>query len=252
MGVIAQSFEPDDPVPPFQVKTLNGWFSFSANSPLILYAFNSFDAYSVFAWQFDNSVQWFLQVTTRILPKYQDSPNNTEYLFLSYSETDTVDQVKYMRQRLLDGMVSLNYSSPRINQVLARMHFGVNPVSSLTSTWIPALLSDWPTEAKGINVSASGTEYVPLYPYLTSRRTWMTRLDALYDWLPFPQDGTSGQLIFGGNGCGPVPKVNQSIVLLAMNPAASCSYATMINNAQQAGAMSVIIYPCTLPRMGRK
>ena len=75
----------------------------------------------------------------------------TQFLFLAYSD-EARQTVTWMSQRLLRGMQQLNYSQSQINQVSARMHFVVKPVTALTDSWIPTLLANWTTEYKGLSV----------------------------------------------------------------------------------------------------
>lgn len=100
-------YKPGDSAPSFMIQTLHGKFMYKEKAlndtrdsdPIIFCAFNKHSAFLKALWTEDGSVR-------RLLVR---SPRNTQYVFLSQSDT-ALDDVRWMQHKIYAEMESLHKS----------------------------------------------------------------------------------------------------------------------------------------------
>jgi len=154
---------PGDVVPFFSVPTINngGVFKYAPvpqgasgnltqESAVLVHAWNTNSSFYNAMWDNDEYVDDLLI----------NSPNDTVYLFLSWSDTQYKTEASYMQGRFLNRMSALRFSPERAQQFSNRVFFGALPVSRLTNTFIPSLLANWTDVLNQITIIDANTNSV--------------------------------------------------------------------------------------------
>ena len=153
-----------DTPPSFYLPTLTGTFTFTPlasgeQNPIVFYAFNQQSTFQVAMWDHD----------TYLSTLFKKSENTTQYVFLNYNETNTIQVASYMASRCEYILGSLGFTPASITQWNSRLHFVTVPVSQLTSgdNFIPSLLSQWVSSLTYLNVTYPSTSVC--FPFLRTR-----------------------------------------------------------------------------------
>ncbi|KAL4646857.1 hypothetical protein GN956_G9578 [Arapaima gigas] len=214
-------FEPGDPAPPFQVRTLGGQFVYpppsGPNVSLVIHGFSNKSAFLECLWTRSASLADLVQ----------GFPESAHALFLSVDDTAPSDAL-WMREQIRQAALSL-----RREEVLSRMHFSPVPVHEL-GNWIPRVLYAW--GCAGINCGFDQVVFtcpefeVPLVA---------KRLDARYDWLTAGWKPKLYSVAEAGDGCEPAAAVSGAVAWLSEG---NCSFFTKVKNMASSGAAGVLVY----------
>eukprot|EP01119_Soliformovum_irregulare_P018565 TRINITY_DN5727_c0_g1_i1.p1 TRINITY_DN5727_c0_g1~~TRINITY_DN5727_c0_g1_i1.p1 ORF type:complete len:672 (+),score=139.25 TRINITY_DN5727_c0_g1_i1:1533-3548(+) len=214
---------PNDTVPSFSVNTLNGIWTYRSgfnSNPVIIFATSSDCASCEASWQ---NPQYIDDLLIR-------SPNNTEYLFMSYDQTAAQD-ANTMQQLFSIRLQALNIDASLWKR---RAHFVTDPVGK-SGTWIAPLLAS-PEWQRTISQLQINTEP----PFITKR------LDARYDWLyPGPTSvfgNASVPVAFMGNGCNGGAILQNVSGSLALIEDGGCDYFEKASNAASKGAKGILVF----------
>ena len=128
-------------------------------------------------------------------------------------------------------MSALGFSSERIAQLSARLHFANVSALSNQASFMQGVLNQWVSPSNVIVTSSNGdTPVTGLY----------SRFDGLYTWCAWPTAGQSGGLVDGGNACSALPAAVSSAYALAQL-SEHCTLDAMVANAQNANAAGIVV-----------
>ena len=238
LGALVGALEPGErvDVAALELETLGeGLRRFGPQDlPLIVAALDSSDAFSEFMWRDEASLRGLLQAL----------PPSASVLFLSHARSRGAArrEAQWMRDQLEAQAVHLGAGSAAAAEALRRLHYAVAPASRLGG-WLPEVLRDWQTPRRLL--LANVTQPVGR-PGLRS-----TRLDAAYDWIPWPVTGIRAPLALAGTDCGWVVEAvrgggglngSVALILLTAPPGSEggCGYGTMLRAAEAAGAVAAL------------
>ncbi|KAL2084443.1 hypothetical protein ACEWY4_019961 [Coilia grayii] len=214
-------FEPGDNAAPFEIKTLDGVFTYPLqnNWSVIIHAFTNKSAFLECLWSSGASLTDLVEYL----------PDNTHALFLSLDDSAAKDAL-WMREQVYH----VASGSRRGKEVLSRLHFSPIPVFAL-GTWIPKVLYSWGCTGHNCGLAQAVftcTEWdMPLI---------VKRLDARYDWLNGRWDqAKTYRLQDGGNGCAPTSSVAGAVAWVAEG---ECSFFTKVKNMAASKAVGVLVY----------
>eukprot|EP00887_Chlorella_sp_A99_P003150 scaffold9.g3150.t1 len=257
----AVSFKPGETAQGLSIPTLSGRLTIqpppsTANLPLLIGALDRSDAASRHMWTDPDSLAALLE---RL-------PASATCLFLSYSG-DPLRDAEWMRGQLLFRGLQLGWPRARLTARLAQLHFATQPAHALAggAAWLSDLLSDWRSPRRVVAAVAeaqrqqeAGRQWpLPRQPrpqsaLLQQQRQQplllkTSRLDASYNWIPWPATGIAAPLVHAGTGCAWEPRscLNGSVALITLLalPApepAECTYAVIARRAEAVGAVAVL------------
>ncbi|KAK9861267.1 hypothetical protein WJX84_008586, partial [Apatococcus fuscideae] len=235
LTLVTADFEPGQHLQDVHVHTLDGTFRIAPEQrgrPLLIMASDLHDA----------SIRWMWSAAKSKLDFVTKLPQ-ADCLFLSYG-SNAEEETKKFKMELVKAMEAADWDESSRAQLFSRLHFATEPVSSQPG-WLPGVLQAWPSSQHVIRAESTGIEVLT-----------MERLDPAYEWLPWPgpSSPTSLALVHDSPCEGPWASsvAGRVALIILQDPAASpagslglqaatCSFARIIELAQDAQAAAVLI-----------
>ena len=202
----------------------------SSHLPLLITVLDRSNAASRHAWQDRDSLAALLE----------HSHPEVSFLFMSCSDADALSDAEWMRAQLMMRGLELGWSGAQVVERMQRFHFGTASAAALPpgSAWLSALLRDnnWTTARRVLRAHVDGGHVL----------LEASRLDAAYEWVPWPLPRSATPLEYAGRGCDwpPSPELNGSVALVRLDsfpaPGTPCTWPHMLARAEAAGVRALV------------